>query len=88
VIKSALRSAAQKQARISMAQNGFRTPLDDLLLTEGGGGGPEWFSPSGGSLVIRGINLFSPKSHHHLLSDRPPSPLDVTFHLFQTGHVP
>jgi hypothetical protein len=39
VIKSALGSTAQKQAGRSMAQNGFRTPPNDLLLTEGGGGG-------------------------------------------------
>jgi hypothetical protein len=70
VIKSALRSAARKRARRSMALNGFRTPPDDLLLTKGGGGSG-MVIPSGGPLVIRGINLLVPKSHHHLLSDSP-----------------
>jgi hypothetical protein len=69
VINRAQRSAAQKQARRSTAQNGFRTPPDDLLLTEGGGG-LEWNLPSGGPLFIRGI-IYWPRVHHHLLSDRP-----------------
>jgi hypothetical protein len=57
VIKNAHRSAAKKQAHRSTAQGVFRTPPTDLLLTEGGGGGPEWNLSSGGPLSIRGINL-------------------------------
>jgi hypothetical protein len=60
VIKSVHRSAAQRQARRSMAQDVFRTPPTDLLLTGGGGGGPEWYYSSGGSLVIRGSDLMAP----------------------------
>jgi hypothetical protein len=50
-----------KQALRSMAQNVFRTPPTDLLLTKGGGG-LEWNLPSGGPLFIRGINLMVPSS--------------------------
>jgi hypothetical protein len=50
VIKSVHRSAAQRQVHRSMAQDVFQTPPTDLPLTEGGGG-PEWYLPSGGSLL-------------------------------------
>jgi hypothetical protein len=56
VIKGTQRSAARKQALRSMAQIVFWTPPTDLPLTVGVG--PECFSSSGGSLVIRGIDLF------------------------------
>jgi hypothetical protein len=59
VIKSTLRSAAQIQARISTTQNGFRTPLDDLLLTEGGGV-RNGFPPLAGPLLYM-ASIYSPK---------------------------
>jgi hypothetical protein len=69
VINRACKDLRLRNRHRSTAQNGFRTPPTDLLLTEGGGVRNGF--PSGGSLVIRGIILMAPSPITILLSDRP-----------------
>jgi hypothetical protein len=85
VIKGTQSSVARKQALRSMAQIFFRTRPTNLPLTLGGF--QNVFLPLVGPLLCV-ASIYCPESHHHLLSDRPPSPLDVTFHLFPNWSCP
>jgi hypothetical protein len=85
VINRAHRSAAQKKVHRSTTQDIFWTLPNDLPLTEGGGSGMVFFLWRAHLYMWQRSNGY--ESHHLLLSDRPPSPLDVTTHLSRNSHV-